>query len=345
MPGPKTQSERIFRLLYEAEGFVSGQEICLRTGVSRAAVWKQVEALRRQGFSIEGISSVGYKLHGVPDVLRIMEMVPGFQTERIGRKIIAKEETGSTNNEAWVLGQRGEEEGTVVLAESQVAGKGRRGRRWVSPPGENLYLSVLLRPTLLPSETPLITVMAAVSLCETISTLYPLSPGIKWPNDILLEGRKVAGILAEIHAEQEGINFLVLGIGVNLNMKEETFPREILYPATSIALCLGRDVERVTFARGLIESLDRDYDRLLKGGASRIRKRWMQLCVHPGAELEVYTPKGILCGRFQGIDEEGAMLLETERSRTEKIRAGDVTRVSRQNRAPKTVKEGSRVQR
>ncbi len=335
MPGPKTQTDRIFSLLQETGGFVSSQEICRRTGISRAAVWKQIETLRKQGFSIEGVSSVGYRLSGIPDALHVLEMMPASDSARIGKRIIVKEETGSTNNDAWDLGEKGEEEGVAVLAESQHAGKGRRGRQWISPPGKNLYLSILLRPLLLPSEAPIITIMAAVSLCETIEALYSLEPRIKWPNDILLEGKKVSGILAELHAEQESIHFLILGIGVNLNMDRKMIPGDLLYPATSVALCLGRDVERVPFARRLMENLDRGYEELLKGDDSLIRRRWMESCAHPDASLEVNTPKGVLCGRFKGIDQEGAMLLETERSHTERIRAGDVIKVSSQSRQKK----------
>lgn len=315
--------------MQDADGFVSSQEICRHLGITRAAVWKQVESLRRQGFSIEGVSSVGYRISGLPDTLRVLQMEPGIQTRRIASKIIVKEETGSTNDDVWSLAGKGAQEGTVVIAESQIAGKGRRGRQWASPAGVNLYLSVLLRPPLLPAEASLLTLVAAVQLCETLCELFSsLRPQIKWPNDILLNGQKTAGILAEIHAEQESIHFLVLGMGVNLNMTKEMFPSDILYPATSVAIALGRKVNRVSFARRLLEKLDMGYDELLRQGSAPVRSSWIRHCAHTSGRLEVKTPQGILTGLFKGIDEEGAMILETDRSERKKIRAGDVMKVS-----------------
>ncbi|MEW6439949.1 MAG: biotin--[acetyl-CoA-carboxylase] ligase [bacterium] len=328
MAKPGSRAEKVLRLLRRSGDFVSSHDICSELGISRAAVWKQIEGLRSDGYDIEGVSSMGYRLLRVPDALRVLEADRGFDPLRIGRRIVALDETGSTNEDAWQLGLEGAEEGTVVLAEMQRAGRGRRGRRWVSPAGTNLYASVLLRPAVLPAEAALLTLLAAVELCETLRETLPVAPGIKWPNDVLLEGAKVAGILAEMHAEQETIHFLVLGIGVNLNMTREMFPGELTYPATSVRCVLGRPVERVPFTRRLLENLDRGYERFLREGARPLRKRWLSFCVHLGGSLEVDTPKGILRGRFEDIDDEGALVLEVAPGATERIRAGDVIRVS-----------------
>lgn len=330
MPGQRPQSERVYKLLQESGGFVSSQEICRRLGITRAAVWKQVQVLRKKGVSIEGVSSVGYRLSALPDALHVLQMQPGIRTRRVGRKIVVKQETGSTNDDIWALAGKGEPEGTVVIAESQSAGKGRRGRQWASPAGMNLYLSVLLRPPLLPAEASLITLLAAVQMCEALHEQFPdLNPQIKWPNDVLLDGKKAAGILAEIHAEQESIHFLVLGIGINLNMTQEMFPGDILYPATSVAIVLGRKVDRVCFSRRLLEKLDSGYNELLLEGSASLRSKWMSRCAHASEKLEVSTPKGVRKGRFQGIDEEGAMILVVDGVKRIKIRAGDVRKVSR----------------
>jgi len=323
-----SQGEKILGVLRQAQRFVSSQEICQELGISRSAVWKQVEALRRQGYGIEGVSSMGYRLSTVPDSFRVLEMERGFEPLRIGRRIVVLEETDSTNDDAWRLGLQGAEEGTVVIAEMQRAGKGRRGRRWISPARTNLYASVLLRPSVLPSEASLLTLLAAVELCETLKSTAPLEPRIKWPNDVLLNGKKVAGILAEMHAEQESIHFLVLGIGVNLNMSQEMFPEELTYPATSVQCVLERPVERVLFARRLLQNLDQGYERFLQEGAAPVRERWLEYCAHLSDWLEVETPKGILMGRFADLDEEGALVLEVPPSRIERIRAGDVIRLS-----------------
>lgn len=324
-----SQGDKILHLLRQAQGFVSSREICREVRTSRSAVWKQIESLRRKGYGIDGVSSIGYRLSQLPDSFRVLEMERGFEPLRIGSRILVQEETDSTNDDAWQLGLQGAEEGTVVIAEMQRAGKGRRGRRWISPAGKNLYASILLRPPVLPSEAALLTLMAAVELCETLKETVPVAPRIKWPNDVLLGGKKVAGILAEMHAEQESIHFLVLGIGVNLNMTQDMFPEDLTYPATSVQCVLERPVERVPFARRLLKNLDQGYERFLQDGPAPVRKRWIENCAHISDWLDVDTPKGVVRGRFADIDEEGALVLEVSPSRLERIRAGDVIRLSR----------------
>ena len=331
MSGQGLSTERIYKLLRTSPGFVSSQNICRELGVSRAAVWKQVEALRKKGFRIEGVSALGYRLLEVPDSLGVLTMEPGIRTLRLGKTVRFMEETGSTNEDLWGLAQNGAPEGTVVVADAQRAGRGRRGRRWESPGGKNLYLSILLRPPFPPVQAPLITLMAAVSVCRAMVELWGLEPGIKWPNDILLAGKKVGGILAEMQAEQDVIGFLVLGIGVNLNMPLEMFPPELLYPATSVAIELRGAVSRLEFARRVIESLDRCYDELLQEGGGPMLEQWMRYCAHPEALLEVRTPGGSLRGTFTGLDAQGAMILQVDGCRQERVHAGDVIRVGRPN--------------
>jgi BirA family biotin operon repressor/biotin-[acetyl-CoA-carboxylase] ligase len=311
---------------------LSGQQICRELRITRAAVWKQIQMLRRQGYSIEGVSSVGYRLAEVPDALCVLETDPGIRTARVGSEIRVKEETGSTNDDLYELGEQGAREGTVVIAETQRAGKGRRGRQWVSPPHLNLYMSVLLHPPFPPAEASVITLMAGVALCESMEETFGLQPKMKWPNDLLLAGRKAAGILAEMHAEQEGIHFLVLGIGVNLNMSRDMFPKDLRYPATSVRMVLARPVERLPFVRRLLENLDKGYETLLAEGGSPILAAWNRYCAHPGGLIEVSMEKGTVKGRFKGLDDEGSMILEVSPGKRERIRAGDVSRVYTEGR-------------
>lgn len=328
----RPQREQILGLLREAGGFVSSQRICRDLGITRAAVWKQIQMLRRQGFSIQGVSSVGYRLCQVPDALCVLETDPGIRTAVIGRTIRVQEETDSTNDDLWESGRQGTEEGAVIIAEMQRAGRGRRGRQWVSPPKVNLYMSVLLRPPLRPAEAAVITLLAGVVLCETMEEVFRLRPKMKWPNDLLLEGRKAAGILAEMHAEQESMHFLILGMGVNLNMTADMFPKDLRFPATSVRIVLERPVERLPFVRRLLENLDRGYQRLLTEGGAGVLREWNRYCAHPEAWLEVSTPQGTLEGRFCGLDTEGSMILEVSPRRRETIRAGDVSRVYREGK-------------
>jgi len=328
MSGTRPPSERIFRLLKTSGGFVSGQEICRELGVSRAAVWKQVQSLRRRGFRITGVPALGYRLAETPDSLRLLEMETDGPTPRIGRNLVYKERTGSTNDDLMRLGEQGAVEGTVVVADAQSAGKGRKGRRWESPAGRNLYLSVLLRPGLSPTQASLLTLLGAVEVCAAIEHLYSLEARIKWPNDVLLGGKKTAGVLAEMQAEQEAIHYLVLGIGVNLNMTAEMFPEGMVYPATSVSLELGRPVERVSFARELLARLERGYDALLRQGSGPLLDRWLRNCAHRDAWLEVSTAGGPVRGRFRGLEADGAMILEVEGPRRISVHAGDVIRVA-----------------
>ena len=172
--------------------------------------------------------------------------------------------------------------------------------------------------------------MAAVVLCEAIQEVFLLRPRIKWPNDVLLAGRKTAGILAEMYAEQESIHFLVLGIGVNLNMSRDMFPEDLNYPATSVQLELGRPVERLPFVRRLLELLDQGYEGLLRDGGASVLQAWDRRCAHRGQWIEIITERETRRGRFKGVDEEGSMILESPAGGTERIRAGDVVRVCRE---------------
>jgi len=303
---------------------VSGQEICRRLGISRSAVWKHVSTLRRQGFPIQGVASRGYRLDPEPEGLGVLAADPGLRRQRLGKRIVFRDETGSTNEDARLLASRGAQEGTVVLAEAQTQGRGRMGRRWESPARTNLYLSVILRPGLPPANAPWCTLMASVALCRTVQDLYSLDARIKWPNDLLLDGKKAAGILAEMEAEMDRVRFVVLGIGVNLNMTGEMFPARSLYPATSVSLVLGRTVNRVAFARKLLEFLDRGYESLLRDGWSPVREEWMRYSVHGSGPVEVHTPGGPVNGRFLGIDETGAMILEDAGGKRRTVHVGDV---------------------
>lgn len=328
-----SQRERILSLLSGTDAYVSSRKICEELQITRAAVWKQMQSLRSQGYSIEGVASQGYRLCEIPDALHVLEADPGIRTNRIGRAIRVKDATESTNDDLWQMGVQGAEEGTVVIAEMQRAGKGRRGRQWVSPANRNLYMSVLLRPPFPPADAGRVTLMAGVVVCEAIRGVFSLQAQIKWPNDVLLAGKKAAGILAEMHAEQESIHFLVLGIGVNLNMGRDLFPEDLRYPATSVQLEAGRPVKRLPFVRRLLECLDRGYERLLHDRSGAVVREWNRYCAHPDAWLEANTAAGTVRGRFRGLDEEGSLLLESAAGRMEKVRAGDVVRVFReQNR-------------
>jgi BirA family biotin operon repressor/biotin-[acetyl-CoA-carboxylase] ligase len=304
--------------------FVSGEDLSRKLGVSRTAVWKQIGALRDLGYDIAAVPSRGYRLLGVPDTLIGAELQAGLQTAVIGRQIVSLAEVDSTNLHAARLAEAGAVAGTVVVAESQTDGRGRRGRVWASPPGVNLYLSVLLRPPIPPWDAPQLTFLSAVAVARTVAETAGLEPEVKWPNDILLSGRKVAGLLNEMRAETEGLHHVILGIGVNLNMTAEQFPADPRNPATSLLLETGRPVVRAAFARRLLCHLDGLYAEFLAEGFSPIRRAWESYFRLLGQGVAVDGQERPLQGTVAGIDGDGALLLRRADGRQERILAGDV---------------------
>lgn len=321
----KHAQEEILRLLREKAGtYVSGEEFSQSLGVSRTAVWKQIRQLRELGYTIEAVTSRGYRLAGAPDSLIPTEIQAGLETALIGREIVYYESTDSTNLRAHELGESGAADGTVVIADRQSAGKGRLGRSWVSPPGVNLYASVLLRPSILPYHAPQLSFLSAVAVARAVEEVGGLSPSVKWPNDVLLHGRKLAGLLNEMSAETENIHYVILGIGVNLNMSAEQFPADLRYPATSLALEKGAPVSRAAFARALLRHLDSLYALYLEKGFAPILKAWEAFFELIGRPVEVDFQNRVVKGRVEGLDEDGALLLRLPDGASEKVLAGDV---------------------
>jgi len=258
------------------------------------------------------------------DDLRRLEQAGLSETRRVGRSVIYLPATDSTNLQARRLAEKGAAEGTVVIAEEQTGGRGRMGRSWVSPPGVNLYLSVVLRPSIGPSRAAQITLLSSLAVAEAIERCCNLAASVKWPNDVLLGGKKVAGLLGEIAATMTGIQFIVLGIGLNVNMGWEHFPERLLYPATSIAIEKGKKTPRLPLAVDLLGRLDFYYGIFLKEGFASIQNRWQERCAMMGRLIEVDCGSGILRGEAIALDEEGALLLRLANGRMERLLSGDV---------------------
>jgi BirA family biotin operon repressor/biotin-[acetyl-CoA-carboxylase] ligase len=257
--------------------------------------------------------------------LQIDEIQRGLKAERLGKRILYTLEVDSTNIFARRRAEQDAPEGEIVIAEQQTDGRGRFGRRWVSPGNVNLYLSVILRPRLPPAHAPQITLMAAVALAETVASFIPLSPQIKWPNDILVDGKKLAGILAESSCEPGRLVFVILGIGVNLNFPVELMPETIRERATSIISLTRKPVSRELFARRLIQSLDRCYGELDTLGFSAIAPRWETYFSLRGKKVKIDMGDDVLVGRVIGINGEGILLLEDDYGSLQRVIAGDVT--------------------
>jgi BirA family biotin operon repressor/biotin-[acetyl-CoA-carboxylase] ligase len=316
----------LLKYLRASNGFLSGETLSRELGVSRTAVWKLISRMRTAGFKIEAVPSQGYRLLAGPELLdeKLLAMEIGVGCV-LGRRIIYRTETGSTNIDAYRLAEEGAAEGTVVLADCQTSGKGRLGRRWESPSGVNLYCSVVLRPQLLPHEAPQLTFLSAVAVARAIKLKTGLQPAIKWPNDLLIKGRKVAGLLNEMNAETDRVGFVILGIGVNLNMRSDQFPPDLRYPATSLLIESGSPVARQEFALCLLQEIDREYARFQECGFGPVREDWACYCNAFGREVQVDAGARCQRGAFAGIDDDGALLIQLPDGRYERVMSGDVT--------------------
>lgn len=300
--------------------FVSGEELSRLLKVSRSAVWKEIEGLRAEGYRIHGEPHAGYRLVSSPDRLTEEELSWNLTTRRIGRKIYAYETTSSTMDVAHRLAAAGEPEGSVVVAEGQGKGRGRLGRAWISPQGKGIYASILLRPRVPLSQVPLITLMAAVAVARAVGSAAPLKPQIKWPNDLLVNGKKVAGILTEMNAELNRVNYVILGIGCNVNTPKSLLPAR----ATSLAQELGTRVSRLEVARGFLLEMDRLYDRCLRQGFGEVLEEWRGLAGFLGRRIRVAVYDRVVDGQAVDVDQSGALLVRTDTGLVEAVSAGDV---------------------
>jgi BirA family transcriptional regulator, biotin operon repressor / biotin---[acetyl-CoA-carboxylase] ligase len=256
--------------------------------------------------------------------LQLQQVQDGLATRRLGTKLYYFAEIDSTNACARRLAEQGANEGGVVIAEAQTRGRGRLGRSWVSPRLVNLYVSVILRPQLAPVHAPQLTLMAAVALADTIASFIGAPPTIKWPNDILVGGKKLAGILTESSCDSERIEFVILGIGVNLNYPVALMPKVIRERATSILALTKNNIKREAFLQRLIQDLDRCYGELEEVGFDSLALRWEALFGLRGKRVRVEMTDHIMIGMAKGIDRDGALIVEDDRGERQRIIAGDV---------------------
>jgi BirA family biotin operon repressor/biotin-[acetyl-CoA-carboxylase] ligase len=321
-----TTDAKILSALRANPDGVSGTELADKLRISRAAIWARIEELRRLGYDIEAGPHSGYRLIGVPDVLHADDLIARLgKTKVIGRDVRMFEQTTSTNDVIERLARDGVKEGVVVFAESQTKGRGRLGRKWVSPTHKGLWFSILLRPDLRPQEATRLTVASATALRRAIHSETGLNPEIKWPNDILVHGKKVAGILTEMSAELDRVRHIILGIGVNINMSAGEFQPELRKFATSLKIESGRTISRADLATAILRELDGDYARICGGLFAEVADEWEAHCTTIGRDVTIRIGERRLRGRAESLSDEGALLLRTEHGHLESVTGGDVT--------------------
>jgi BirA family biotin operon repressor/biotin-[acetyl-CoA-carboxylase] ligase len=327
---PGTTDRRIASLLTllseNATIVISGERIAREIGVSRSTVWRSIERLRELGVRVKGQRSTGYFLEKVPDVL-----TPDLLRKRIKGKLFGKRffhffKTDSTNRVAMELGHAGEPEGAVILAEEQTAGRGRAGRIWHSERGTGLYITLLLRPRLSPVQAPLLTMLAGISAHAAIQAQTGLAPELKWPNDLLLNEKKIGGILTEMHAEPNHIQFVIVGIGINVN--QEKFPTELSSIATSLRKETGRVWPRLELLARLLHEFETDYNRWMREGPSYVIDRFQKISgFASGRQVRVDSGSEVYSGVTAGLSPEGLLLVQKKNGPLVTVIAGDVTEV------------------
>lgn len=321
--------QTVLALLRRQEGaFVSGEEISRQLGLSRAAVWKAVDALRRDGYTVEARTGLGYRVTAAPDALtepEIRRFLP--PTEVVGRKLVCLSEVDSTNTRAKELAMAGEPDGLVVVADCQTAGRGRMGRSFQSPKGKGVYLTTLLRPHLPPERLMCVTAMAGVAVCGAVEEVCGLSPGLKWPNDPVLNGRKLCGILTELSLEAEtgSLQYLVVGIGVNVLHTPEDFSPEVAAIATSVAAELGKPVSRPALTAALIARLDQLRSALATGDTSGYLEEYRRRCVNLGKQVRLLSPSGERGGEAIDVDRDFGLVVRLDDGSVTTVRSGEVS--------------------
>ncbi len=319
----KTSIESLLRALKEAPGAVSGAQLASAAGVSRTALWKRAQMLRRLGYEIDAARGIGYRLVAIPDRLYPWEVRDGLSTERLGQNVHHFLVTGSTQDEARRLAEAGAPEGTLAIAEEQHSPRGRLGRSYHTPPG-GIWCSLLLRPRRSPEDIIQLSLLAAVAVHQAIVMTTGLRLLVRWPNDLLAEGRKLVGISLELTSEQDVLHYVVLGIGVNVNLKEQDFPTELRPIATSLSQLLGHDVARVPLLQRILERIETLYDSYLEHGPAPILEAWRALPTILGERISVQELTETWLGTAVDLDDKGALLVRDDAGAVRRVLAGDV---------------------
>lgn len=313
----------ILTILKDTDGYVSGQELCERFGVSRTAVWKAMNQLKKEGYEIESVQNKGYHLVKTPDILSKNELVSIRKTKWVGTEICYFDVTDSTNTQAKSLGEGDAPNGTLVVAGKQESGRGRRGRSFESPAGTGIFMTLLLRPEIEPQNASMLTLVSALAVAKGIEHMVDLSVQIKWPNDIVINGKKVCGILTEMSAQMDYVNYIVIGIGINVGNEE--FPEEIKDVATSIYLESGKHINRAMLIEKIWEEFEDYYELYEKTqDLSSLVKEYDSYLVNRGQKVRVLDSKEPYEGKAMGITDRGELIVDTWEARR-LVSAGEVS--------------------
>lgn len=321
-----TKHEELLHMLLNAEGqFVSGEEISRNLSISRTAVWKHVNKLRDMGYEFEAVSRKGYRLVTKPDSIDATALQLALDTTVFGRKAILLTSTLSTQGDVLKLAEQGQAEGAVVIAEEQTVGRGRFGRKWFSPSGKGIWMSVLLRPDLPLQHTPQLTLLTGVAVCRAVRACTGADAGIKWPNDLLIHGRKVCGILLESTVEDHEVRYCIAGIGVDVNFDPEDYPEDLGTIATSLKMETGQLVDRTKLTASILTELEQLYFLYQKEGFDVISALWEALSVSINQDVTVTNPQGVIEGTAIGLDSSGALVVQKHNGEHVLVISGEIS--------------------
>lgn len=315
---------KILELMRDNQDYISGQELCERFGVSRTAVWKAVNQLKEEGYDIEAVRNKGYRLKSAPEVLSESEIGSRLQTRWAGRNLQYLKETDSTNNDAKRCMEEGGVHGTLIVAERQTAGRGRRGRLWESPEGTAIYMTIGMKPEFAPDKVSMLTLVMALSVAEAIEEQSGLEAGIKWPNDVVVNKRKVCGILTEMILEAEYIRCVVTGVGINVN--QTAMPEEIAQTATSLFIEKGEKLSRAALIESVMRHFENNYDCFIGSlDLSELKEAYEARLANKDQLVRVLDPKGEYEGIARGIRCTGELIVELPDGIVREVYAGEVS--------------------
>ena len=316
--------QEILGVLRAAGGYVSGQQLCEQFKVSRTAVWKKIRQLQSEGYVIEAVPNLGYRLAGCPDTIAAEEIASRLTTKWIAKDIRYFETIDSTNRYARLLGEQGEKEGVLVVADEQSLGRGRSGRTWSTPRGSAIAMTLLLRPSIAPERVSMVTLIMGMAIAEAVRELYGINAGIKWPNDVVAGDKKLSGTLTEMSCELSSVSYIVIGTGINVNMK--SFPEELAGKAVSIAQLLGRETSRAELVALVMSRFESYYESFLETQDLRaLETKYNAILANAGCVVRVLSPGSEFEGMCRGINRMGRLLVETEDNKVQEVYAGEVS--------------------
>ena len=305
-------------------GFVSGQKLSEYIGCSRTAVWKHIEDLRKDGYELEAVRRLGYRITKKPNKISDNEIKIGLKTRKMGHHVHFEETVTSTQKIAQTLANEGAEEGTIVVAEQQTNGRGRMARQWYSPSGTGIWMSLIIRPNIAVQATPQLTLLTAVAIVQAIEEITPLKPDIKWPNDILINGKKLVGILTELQAEADRVHSIIIGTGINVNQSITDFPEELHHVATSIHLETDKQWDRAQLIQEILLKFENLYSLYLAQGFRPIKLLWEGYAVSLQKPITARTINGTVEGKAIGINDAGVLLIQTSDGSVKQIYSADI---------------------